>query len=161
MKKINKIPIIVLGYIIGILIGLYNKKSIALFLFLITIIYLILRKTNKYIKTLITYSSFITFIIAIILSNIIIINKENKLEKTYKNINKITVIAVVKSKPQEKEYGTQFKIEIIQSNTNSKTQKTRLIVIDKQRCELEYGDIIEIKGEYQKNISYKNKRSFQ
>ncbi len=161
MKEINKIPIITLGYIIGILIGLYNEKSIALFLFLITIAYLILRKNNKYIKILITYSSFIIFIISIILSNIIITNKENKFKKTYENINKITVIAIVKSNLKEKEYGTQFKIEIIQSNTNSKIEKTRLIATDKQRYELEYGDIIKITGEYQKNTSYKNKRSFQ
>lgn len=161
MEKINKISIITLGYIIGISIGLYNEKSIALFLFLITVIYLILRKTNKYIKILITYSSFIIFVISIILSNIIITNKENKFEKKYEDINKITVIAVVKSRPQEKEYGTQFKIEIIESDTNSEIQKTKLIVTDKQRHEFEYGDIIKIKGEYQKNISYKNKRSFK
>lgn len=159
MKKINKIPIITLGYIIGILIGLYNEKSIALFLFFITIIYLILKKTNKYIKILITYPSFIIFIISIILSNITTINKENKFEKAYENTSKITVIAVIKSKPQEKEYGTQFKVEIIQSDTNLEIKKTRLIVIDKQRYKFEYGDIIKIKGEYQKNISYKNKRS--
>lgn len=169
MKKINKILIITTGYIIGILIGLYLKNSIALFLFSISIIYIILiqkksihylKKLQNYIKILIPKSTFIIFIITILISNIIIIKKENKFQNIYKNINEIEVIAVIKSQIQEKEYGNQFEIEILKNSQNKQTIRTKLIVIDDSKNDLKYGDIIKIKGKYQKIISYKNSGVF-
>lgn len=159
MKKINKIPIITIGYIIGILIGLYLKNSIALFLTLITIIYSLLKKnkkTKKYTNKLINQTTFIILITSILLSNIIITQKENKFKNTYKNTNEIQVTAIVKSQVQEKEYGNEFKIQI----TNTNLKHTKLIVTDKQRQKIQYGDIIKIKGKYKKIISYKNKGAF-
>lgn len=119
-----------------------------------------MKRTRKYIKKLIPYKTFIILIIAILISNIITTQKEDKFKKTYENISSIEVEAIIKSQIQEKEYGNEFKIEIIKCKQNPKIIKTKLIVTDNKKENLKYGDIIKIKGEYEKIVSFKNRGVF-
>lgn len=99
-------------------------------------------------------------LIAILISNIITIQKENKFKKTYENVDNINAVAIVKSQVEEKEYGNEFEIKIIECKQNSKIAKTKLIVTDTKKENLKYNDIIKIKGNYEKIISFKNNGVF-
>ena len=155
MNKINIILVLNIGYILGILIGLYIQKGIALFLCVEILIYLVsiqIRKTRKYIKLIIPVQTAIIFFIIQITGIIVIQNKENKFNYTYTNHSSIQVVAIVESKGLEKEYGTEYIIKIKENNTKLKmrTNRTNLTV----------GDIIKVDGEYEVSSSYKNEGVF-
>lgn len=155
MNKINIILVLNIGYILGILIGLYIQKGIVLFLCVEILIYLVsiqIRKTRKYIKLIIPIQTAIIFFIIQITGIIVIQNKENKFNYTYTNHSSIQVVAIVESKGLEKEYGTEYIIKIKENNTKLKmrTNQTNLTV----------GDIIKVDGEYEVSPSYKNEGVF-
>ena len=108
MLKNRPIVAITIGYIIGILMGLYCKISIVFLYIFVFFIYLVLKKPHlkkfklislrrylRYIKLNITLKVFLLIIISSIISNFIVIYRNNKynnfvnlvVKKIKKNLN--------------------------------------------------------------------------
>lgn len=177
MLENRTIVIIAIGYIIGILMGLYCKISIV-FLYLISFfIYLMLKKppTKKfkiisfrryfrYIKIIFTKKVIFTIIIISIISNTITLYQNYRYENLYSNFNgqKITVIATVVSNPKEKEYKNVYKIKIETINGSTKYKNTYLYLNVKNtlKIDLEYGAKLQFTGEFSEPSSRRNYKGF-
>ena len=144
--------------IIGILIGLYLKISIA-FLCMIfgIIIILILIWIRKKIVLI--------FIFIILISSVYVKLLDQKYEEKYTDIpDTITARAIVISEPIEEEYKYKCNIEILEINKNSNYKGIKLIInINKNKVEdkkLRFGDEIELKGEYIEPNEARNYKGF-
>lgn len=167
------ILIAVIGYIIGILWGLYLQKSIVPTYITIIAIYLIykisIRKTKKklklfsfkryfrYIKIYINKKTVIFIIIISIISNTIILEKT----KEYNNIcnmlsdKEIETTGIVVSDKIENKYYNKYKIKTKINNKNIK-----LYITTTKKIELKYGDKISISGKYTKAEGQRNYKGF-
>ena len=155
--KERPILIAVIGYMIGILWGLYFNFSVALFYIFIAAIYLILktflsknkwnilspRRYFRYIKIFFNRKSIYLIIIISIISNLIVNFQNEKYENVYKDGEELTLVAIVDSNKEEKEYKDTYKIKTENKDTNL------ILSVNKNKdIELEYGDKILIKGEF-------------
>jgi len=145
------ILIITLGFLIGIIVGLYLK--IAPFLFLILIFITLILKvveyksTNNYIRILTIFikNNIIIFIlISAFISSIYLVYQNNKYEKIYDNFNNTEIIATIVSDRKETEYKYIYEIKL----ENYKNIKLILRVSKNKNISLNYADKIKIKGEY-------------
>lgn len=167
-KHSIKRPILIasFGYIIGIIIGLYFKFSIAFFYIPILASYKLLKskiKPNRYIRYVqlfINSKVIYLFIIASIISNGIVLFQNNKYDALYKNINTLTGRGIIVSEAKEKEYKNQYKIKIININKNTKFQNTYLIIKVDKKQKIEYGDEITFSGEFSESSTRRNYGGF-
>ena len=171
-----KRPVIiaVIGYIIGIIMGLYFKISIVPFYIFITIIYSIYRysqkaKTKKlklfslkrylrYLKIYLNSKVVILLIISSIISNTIIIFQNKNYQKIYDNLSNqynINCIGVIISEKVEKQYYNRYKIKVKYNNQNIK-----LYINTQKNIQLNYGDKVSILGEYIKPEIQRNHKGF-
>lgn len=175
------ILVAVIGYIIGIIVGLYLKISIVRFYIPIIVIYLIAKKIIKnrpkkisklkllslkryvrYLKIFINSKVILCIIIFSIISNSIIIFQNKKYENLYKDVENVSGEAIVISNKKEKEYEDVYKIKIIKINKRSKYTNTNLYlkVPKKQRVELKYGNKISFKGSFLEPTTSRNEKGF-
>lgn len=157
------ILIVTLGYIIGIIMGLYCKISIALLYPIVIIIYLYIKKHNniiKYARIFNIKNIIIVIMISAFISNTIVLNLNNRYNKKYENITKANFIATIVSDKYEKEYGVQYKIKV-QSVENNKTfNNTYLLLNTNDKNNLQYGDKISFLGEYKSPQEQRNYGGF-
>lgn len=160
------ILVVVIGYIIGIIWGLYLKVSIVSFYMALITIYIIIqlpypkrkfrifsiKRYFRYLKLIFKINIIITIIISSFISNSIIKYQEKKYENTFQNGEKIELIAIVTSNKEEKEYYNRYKVKT-SSNENL------YISVDK-KTNLEYGDKLQIKGEFQEPQTSRNYKGF-
>lgn len=163
-----------IGYIIGIIIGLYFKHSIA-FLYIPIIIVAIHKKSSRgkcpqlnkkgqkrnvpkcpnryfrYVKLILNSKVILVIIISSIISNSIVIFQNEKYSSLYKDISDISGRGVVISNIEEKEYKNQVKIKVLDINGEAKFKDTCLYLrVDKKSTEgLKYGDEVTFFGEFQ------------
>lgn len=143
--------------------GLYINKGIALFLCIEILIYIVIsnvKKTKRYVKILINKKIFIVFLIAQIVSGIIVIQKEDRFNTAYKNVEKVEAIVRVESAGIQKENSTEHVIKILKCSNYPNIEKTKLKMTDTKNNKYEKGDILKVQGEYKKINSYKNKGVF-
>ena len=149
----NRITVVVLlGYILGIVMGLYCKISIVLFYVLLLIIYVVsklksnkdLKKVNKrlklvsvkrysrYLKIIFTKKVLIIIIFSSIISNCIILFQNFKYENLYKIFDEKEVICkgIVVSNVQENEYKKTYKVKVISINGNIKDFKNTNLYVN-------------------------------
>ncbi len=160
------ILIAVIGYLIGILMGLYFKFSIVLFYIPITAIYLInknkIKKTKKkfklisfkryyrYIKIIIKPKVIFLAIIFSIISNSIILYQNSNYNNLYKENQKYNLIAIVVSNKIEKDYNNLYVIKVLNTKNNIKKFKsTKLYLKLNKNQELEYGEKILLTGTFE------------
>lgn len=156
MGKDRLIVNMLLGYIIGILWGLYLNISIV---FLYLIIFLIIKiisftRIFKYVKLLIKPATIVLLITSSLISNLIFINQNRKYENLYKNVNEVELIAKVIDNGVQKEYSNRYKIKVI----NGKYKNTYLYLNSKSK--LEYGDLLHIKGSFKEPEKARNYKGF-
>lgn len=158
--------IMVIGYIVGIIWGLYLKISIVPFYFLIILIYVIIRlpyskkkfrifsikRYFRYLKLIFKFNIIIIIIISSFISNIIIKYQENKYERLFQNGQNVELAVVVIGNKEEKEYYNRYKVKIF---SNEKLY----INVDK-KTNLEYGDKVQITGEFQSPQVSRNYKGF-
>lgn len=146
MIKIKRpILVAVIGYIIGILWGLYFKWSIVLFYLPIIATYKIIKKLydtilkGKKINSKVIYS----IIIISIISNSIIMIKEKSFENFQQENNKSNtkVVVTVVSDKNEKEYKDIYEVKY-------ENKKLLINVPQKERKKIKYGDRLQIKGKF-------------
>ena len=173
-----KRPILVaiIGYIIGIIVGLYLNISIVPFCILIIAIHLIYKKKlNKkrkhqklklfsikryfrYIKIFINSKVILLIIITSIISNTLVLIQNHKNEKVYYELSKrknLTLTGIIISNKEEKQYYNKYKIE-----TKLKNKNYRFYIMADKKLKLEYGDKIQLNGEYKKPEKQRNYKGF-
>ena len=172
MKGMNNIKrpilVIVIGYILGILMGLYFKYSIVLLYFLITIIYYLCKRHKsinnqkrkfklisfkryfRYIKLLFSQKVILLIIISSVISNTMFIIKNKNFEKLYIKEQGLTIKGIVVSDKTEKEYSDTYKIKVNKCDEVLKYKNKYLYIKigKKLKVTLDYGDEIIIKGKY-------------
>lgn len=165
-------PLVVftIGYVIGIIWGLYVNYSIALLYLIITLFYLLIKiKQNKkekfkiisfkryfrYIKLILNLNTCILILISSLISYIITTKLNNKYEELYKSTESIKTIATVVSNGKDKEYKTVYKIKIDNQDTY-----LLLDVNKKMNVTLEYGNKIKIEGTYREPSEQTNYKGF-
>ena len=160
------ILIVVIGYIIGILWGLYLKISIVPFYIFLISIYIIIQlpyPKNKfrifsikryfsYIKLIFKTNIILIIIISSFISSLIIKYQENKYNNLFQDSQEIEVIATIISNTEEKEYYNRYKIKT--------TLNENLYISVDKNIELEFGDKVHIKGEFQEPQEARNYKGF-
>lgn len=148
MGKNRVIVYIVLGYIIGILWGLYLDISIVLLYLITYLIFKIISFTRiyKYIKLLAKPVTIILIIISSLISNTIITNQNKKYENIFKQVKEVELIARVIDNGTKKQYSSTYTIKIEELNHKSKYKGKKVYL--KSKGNLKYGDMIYIKGEF-------------
>lgn len=168
------ILIAVIGYIIGIIVGLYFKISIVSFYIPVIATYFIYKFCNKketkkfqllsikrylrYIKIYLNSKVIILVIISSIISNTIVIFQNKNYEKIYNNLSiqeNLNLTGIIISEKQEKQYYNKYKIKV-----NYNKQNLRFYITTKKDIELEYGDKITFSGTYTKPEIQKNYKGF-
>lgn len=147
------ILIILLGYITGIIIGLYCKISIALFV--IALLYIILRtkvqkdkKIKRYCKIFCIKKAIIIFSISALISGTMTLKQNYAYENKFSNIREEEFVAVVVSSPKTKKYYTQYKVKIEKINNDKSYKNTYVYLNLKSTSNIKYGSIISFKGEF-------------
>lgn len=174
--KHRPILVAVIGYIIGILMGLYYNFSIVLFYIPITVIYIIKKRNNikrkfklisfhryfRYIKIVISKKAILIIAISSIISNSIILIQNQKYYNLYKNHEQLNLTGIIVSNKQEKEYKDIYKIKVEICNNSLKYNNTYLYlnINKKTKEDLKYGDKVFVKGEFIEATSKRNKGGF-
>ena len=171
MGKNRPIVVATLGYIIGIIWGLYFKINIVFFYALISIFLVLLKflksliknkkvkrkfkfitiqKIFRYIKLILDFKSLIVIIVFSIISNFIVIYFNNKYENLYSSLELVNIIGKIVDNGTDKEYKTTYKIKVEKLNEDTKFKGTYLYLdISKNLgINLNYGDYINLNGEY-------------
>lgn len=168
------ILIILLGYILGIIVGLYFNKSIALIYFpTIAILFingkikkeqkrkfklLSIKRYFRYLKIYFPINTIILIIISSIISNTITIylNQEyHKIQEELQKQENISCTGIIISNKDEKEYKNKYKIKI---QYNKKI--FRFYITTNKAIELEYGDKVFFSGTYIKPEEQRNYKGY-
>lgn len=169
---------VAIGYIIGIIWGLYCNYSIALMYVIIIsccLIFKIIFKSDKkfkifslkryfrYIKIIINFKVIVLIIISSFISNLIAIKLNNKYENLYSNVsNNTQIIGTIVSNVEEKEYKDIYKIKVVSVDGNNNYKDTYLLLSVKSniKVNIEYGDKVQITGEFQEPNAQRNYKGF-
>ena len=179
MGKNRPTVVATLGYIIGIIWGLYFKMNIVLIYALILIIAIVankikynkpkgkfkfisIQKILRYIKLILDLKSIIIIIIFSTISNFIVIQLNSKYENLYSNIEAVTVTGKIVNNGTYKEYKTTYKLKVEKVNGKNQFKGTNLYIdVNKNvKQNLKYGDYIDVQGIYQKPSKASNYGGF-
>ena len=167
--------IVAIGYIIGIVWGLYCNCSIALLYIMIMLLYLIskimskphkklklfsIKRYFRYIKIFLEFKVIVIIIITSIISNFIIINQNNKYNNLYKEIENVNSIGVIVSNADKKDNNYIYKVKVENLNNNLKFKNTYLLLKVKSNLSIEYGDRVEVKGKFVEPSIQRNYKGF-
>lgn len=155
------ILIITIGYILGIISGIYLKIPIIPIIFLYPIYNLYYKKTkNIYIKFYFKKSVVLILILSSIFSNLITINLNNKYKNLYNNVENVNVICKVVSNKKEKEYRNVYKVKVYSVNENKKFKNTYLYLYTSKNIDFKYGSVIKINADFEKPSVRRNYKGF-
>ena len=178
MLKNRPIVAVTMGYIIGIIMGLYCKISIVFLYIIVFFIHKIIftiysnRKkphTNKfklisfrryfrYIKIVITKKVFIIILISALFSNTVTLYKNNQYEAIQDRFNnkEIQIEAIIKSNTIKKKYKDIYKSKII-----TRKYKNQYVYLNiSKKIIVNYGDRVIIKGTFNRPPKRKNYKAF-
>lgn len=164
----TKRPILValIGYIIGIIEGLYLQISIAQIYIILVAIHIIIKKTHKkekaklkifsiqryfrYIKIIFNQKVISILLISSIISNSIILVQNQKYKLLYKDIQEINLTGTIISNKEEKEYKDIYCIKVERLNNSKKYKNTKLLLKVDKKSEKSFkcGNKITIKGKF-------------
>ena len=159
------IIIIVIGYIIGIIWGLYLNISIVFLYILLWFIYRIIQSQYKkrkfkilsikryfrYIKLFFKIHILIMIIISSFISNTIVKYTNYEYSKAYQQSKEINTTGIIISNKKEGDYSDRYIVKL--------QNKKYYLYVDKNK-NLEYGDKVKIKGEYQEPQCARNEGGF-
>lgn len=166
--KQRPILVAVIGYMIGILWGLYFRFSIVLCYILLLATYYIIKKFfkiqkkyrfkllsfcrySRYLKLIINPKVILIFIIFSIMANGNVLFQNNKYDNLYQDEQTIEIMGIIVSQKIEKEYYNLYQVKVL----NSKSFNL-YIQVSKKNKELEYGDKVKLKGKYKKPSKQRN-----
>lgn len=166
--KQRPILVAMIGYMIGILWGLYFKFSIVLCYILIFVTYYIikkffifsqkykfkllsLRRYSRYLKLMVDVKVICIFVISSFISNGIVLFQNYQYDNLYQDGENIEIVGIVISQKVEKLYYNLYQVKILGSKDFN-----LYIQVNKKNKELEYGDKIKVQGEYKKPLKQRN-----
>lgn len=140
------IVIAVISYIFGILFRLYTNCIAFIFMHIILFVFLflIININNKYFRFIKIHLKIRTIIIILIFLNLGYLYTnviEEKYEYSYDTLSEIEGYATIVEEPEKKEYNQKVKAKLL------KEEIYVYIYVDKN-IEINYGDLIYLKGEY-------------
>ena len=165
------ILIIVIGYIIGIIWGLYFNISIVFLYINIFLLYYIvtykfkskkklklfsIRRYFRYIKLFFKIKLIFIIIISSFISNSIVKYLNQKYENLYSNIKNLQIKGLVISNLEEQEFYYRYKIKILEGDYKN----TNLYLKTPKNIILEYGDKVEVLGEFEEPQTQRNYKGF-
>lgn len=155
---IRPILVATLGFLIGIIIGLYLNSMVLFYCAVATILIYILARTKlkryfRYVKLILNFKVIIVLLIFAALGFCYVTKKERDYQEIYDNYGQIEAEGVILSDKIEKEYSNMYEIKI-------EGKKFYCYISKKQKNEIEYGDKVIIKGKYEKPSSERNKKGF-
>ena len=168
MLENRPIVAITIGYIIGIILGLYCKISIVFLYLFIFILYLLFKKPRtkkfklvslkryfRYVKLIITKKVFIIIILVSIISNTFTLYKNYEFQKKIANISgkEIQTEGIIISNVKNKKYSDMYTIK-------TKDKKYYLNIKKSENIDLEYGDRINLTGDFIEPETQRNYRGF-
>ena len=184
------IVVMVIGYMIGIIWGLYFDFSIVLLYILIAILFYRKNQRNSIMSFLIIllkkclkskkntsfqlfsihrYVRYIKLILTkqviflIIISSIISNTILLFQEKRYENLypeENILVEGMIISNEEEREYKNRYKLKVLTVNSSEKYHSTQIYIEVKKDIEFEYGDKVRLQGEFRKGSEQRNTGGF-
>lgn len=158
--------IVLIGYIIGIIWGLYIEVCIASFIFIILLFIILIINSNiyRYTRVLIKKETILILVLSCIISNIYVNYLNNKYSKLYSNIKceNVVVCTIVGEKTIYK-YKIGYKVKVEEINKDRQYKNTHLFLYcynEYDKLNLNYGDKIELKCEYIKPEIQRNFKGF-
>ena len=166
--KQRLILVAVIGYILGILWGLYFTFSIVFCYIAILATYYMLKKFFKlqkksdfkllsfnryrrYLKLFINAKVVFIFLFFSVLSNGIVLFQDNQYEHFYQDGEMIEITGIIVCQKIEKPYYDLYQVKVLDSkNFNLSIQ------VSKKNKELEYGDQVKLEGVYKKPSQQRN-----
>lgn len=162
--KERPILVALIGYIIGILWGLYFTSSIVLcYILIVAILYirkkfvknhkkrrfklLSIRRCSKYLKLIIDSKAIFILIIFSIISNSIVLYQNKSYDENYKDGEVISFEGIITNQKIEKQYYDLY--QLYSENFNMYIQVNK-------STKLEYGDRVRLQGEYKKPSKQRN-----
>ena len=168
------ILIAVIGYIIGIIVGLYLNISIVHIYISIIAIYKIykyseknkskkfkllsIKRYKRYLKIYLNSKVIVLIIIISTISNSIVLFQNNQYNKVYDELSNsiaLNLTGIIISNKEEKQYYNKYKIKIKYNNRN-----INLYIITNKKVELKYGDKIIFSGTYIKPEIQRNYKGY-
>ncbi len=166
--KQRPILVALIGYMIGILWGLYFRFSMVLCYILILATYYIFRyffrfqkkhkfklfsfrRYCKYLKLIVDRKVIFIFMIFSIVSYKMVLFQNDKYDTLYQDGEMLEITGVVVSQKIEKPYYNLYQIKVL----NVKSFRL-YIQVSKSTKELEYGDKVKLQGEYKKPSQQRN-----
>ncbi len=166
-------PIVVatIGYIIGIITGLYLKSIVPFYAFMVVfliIVYLITKFKSynryfRYIKLILNFQTIILILITSIIGFLNISQKEKEYQETYKNMeqqNNIEAEGIVVSNKIEKDFNNIYRIKIYKVNGKQVKSKKFYCYINKDQKDIKYGNKVKLKGIFLRPKSARNENTF-
>ena len=167
----------IIGYILGIIVGLYLHISIVPFCIILIAMYMIHKNINynnnqrnnklkmfaikryfRYLKIFINAKVIALVLISAMVSNTIVLLQNQIYKKIYNELSEkenITMVGKVIGNKEEKQYYNKYKIE-----TKLQNQKYRFYIMTDKKIQLNYGDKIKLNGEYQEPEIQRNYKGF-
>ncbi len=152
-----------IGFLIGILGGLYLNMVLFIFLFNLTIViarYIQDKKIIRIIKLWLNKSVIILLIVTAVFGYGYIYYIENTYKKIYMISGKVEIEGIVVSEPIINEYNKTYELKVHKINNKKISPKKFSFIVDKKQKDLEYGACIYCTGEYIKPNSRRNFKGF-
>lgn len=152
-----------IGFLIGILGGLYLNMVLFIFLFNLTILiarYIQDKKIIRIIKLWLNKSVIILLIVTAVFGYGYIYYIENTYKKIYMLSGKVEIEGIVVSEPIINEYNKTYELKVHKINNKKISPKKFSFIVDKKQKDLEYGACIYCTGEYIKPNSRRNFKGF-
>lgn len=152
-----------IGFLIGILGGLYLNMVLFIFLFNLTIViarYIQEKKIIRIIKLWLNKSVIILLIVTVVFGYGYIYYIENTYKKIYMLSGKVEIEGIVVSEPIINEYNKTYELKVHKINNKKISPKKFSFIVDKKQKDLEYGACIYCTGEYIKPNSRRNFKGF-
>ena len=184
------IVIIVIGYIIGIIWGLYFHFSIVLLYILIAILFYRKNQRNSIMSFLInllkncfkskkntsfplfSIHRYVRYIKLIFTKQVICFMTISSIisntilifqEKKYENLypeENIIVEGIIVSNQEEREYKNRYKLKVLTVNSSDRYQSTQMYIEVKKDIKFQYGDKVMLQGEFRKGSEQRNTGGF-
>lgn len=121
-----------------------------------------IKRYSRYFKIFFTNKVIYAIMIISIISNAIIILKENKYNEFYNTTSDIEAIGIVVSNKIEKEYKNIYEVQITNMNKRKRYRNIKIYLqLKKQdKTNIRYGDLIKFKGNYIKPSIERNEGGF-
>lgn len=160
-----KRPIVIasIGYIIGIILGLYFEKSIALFFLGILIILFLMKilgkNVKRYLKIIVPKKMIFILVIFIIIGITYMIMLNNRYNKVYKTNKNVEITGVIEAF-EKKDYSNKYILKVKSIDKKQYLNLKLILYVNEKQDILEYGDYIKFMAEYSKPENSRNYKGF-